>query len=119
MQSSQGIKLSWDVVDPPACGIITLKGVAQRIISGFVNGHSAAAFPAKTVRLVFDIHHFLWEAALDEVEVQAVEGNQTRKEHVLELLLPLEGIPKHKAAHYIGMSMNVNIGKQPLGGVVR
>ena len=70
-------------IDVLAAGVVALERVAIGQPGQFANADATTAFPRQTVLLVLAVHHFVGKAALAEVEVEAVHGNESRQEHGL------------------------------------
>ena len=63
------------MVDSPSWGVVTLKSVAKREISGFIYAYSSTSFSPKAILFIFNIHHFLRERALYKVKIERIKGN--------------------------------------------
>ena len=103
------VKFWCKVVDTTATGIIALQCVAIRQPGQFHDGNTSATFSREPIFLILHRHHLVAEAALEEVEIQAVHGDKLGQKHGFKLRLTGQTVSKHEAAFLTGMSVQVNV----------
>lgn len=88
---------------------MTLQSIRIDEARRLIYANAAASFPAQAAASVLNGHQLLREGALLKVEVEGVQADKSRKEHVVCLLLPFQIVSENEAALLAGVTMQVNI----------
>lgn len=86
-------------------GIVALKSVTVGYSCELTDTYAATALPRQTILLILAGHHFVREAALEEVKVEGIHRDQLWQKHCFQSLLAIQSVPEHETGTFTSMGM--------------